>query len=110
MYIIHIITITILPQMASLCRKGDGMVGNPHRAQICQFELFELVLLLKPDKEFLVERFEATVSQSAVPSPPLNRDNYNLHIKNINFNFKQQQLITSPNWQSMLFVTQSRLL
>ena len=37
-----------------------------------QFELFELILLLKLDKHFPVEQFEATVSQSAVPSPSLN--------------------------------------
>ena len=47
------------------------MVGNPHRARIVQFELFELILLLKLDKQLPVEQFEATVSQSAVPSPPL---------------------------------------
>ena len=47
------------------------MVGNPHRAQICQFEVFEPILLLKFDKRFPVEQFEATVSQSTVPSPPL---------------------------------------
>ena len=48
---------------------GDDTVGNPHRAQISQFELFELILLLKLDKRLPVERFEATVSQSTVPSP-----------------------------------------
>ena len=30
-------------------RKGDDMVGKTHRAQIYQFELFELILLLKSD-------------------------------------------------------------
>ena len=30
--------------------RGDDTVGNPHRAQISQFELFELILLLKLDK------------------------------------------------------------
>ena len=29
--------------------RGDDTVGNPHRAQISQFELFELILLLKLD-------------------------------------------------------------
>ena len=29
--------------------RGDDTVGNPHRAQISQFELFELTLLLKLD-------------------------------------------------------------
>ena len=51
--------------------RGDDMVGNPHRAQIIKFELFELILLLIVDKQFPVEQFEATVSQSTVPSPLL---------------------------------------
>ena len=49
--------------------RGDDTVGNPHRTQISQFELFELILLLKFDKQLPVERFEAAVSQSAVPPP-----------------------------------------
>ena len=49
---------------------GDDTVGNPRRAQIYRFELFELVLLLELDKQLPVEQFEATVSQSAVPSLP----------------------------------------
>ena len=52
-------------------RRGDDTVGNPHRAQISQFELFELILLSKLDKQLPVERFEATASQPAAPSPPL---------------------------------------
>ena len=56
---------------ACIIRKGDATVGNPHRAQISEFELFEIILLLEFDKQFPVEQFEATVSQSAVPSPPL---------------------------------------
>ena len=40
------------------------------RAQSYQFELFELILLLKLDRRLPVERFEATASQSTVPSPP----------------------------------------
>ena len=51
--------------------RGDDTVGNPHRAQVSQFELFELIVLLKLDEHFLVEQFEATVSQSTVPSPLL---------------------------------------
>ena len=38
-----------------------------------QFELFEFILLLKLDKQLPVEQFEATVSQSAVPSPPIHK-------------------------------------
>ena len=48
------------------------MVGNPHPAQNVEFELSELILLLKLDKQFTVEQVEATLSQSTVPSPPLN--------------------------------------
>ena len=51
--------------------RGDDTVGNPHRAQICQFELFGRILLLKLDKQLHVEPFEATVFQSTVPSPLL---------------------------------------
>ena len=40
---------------------GDDAVGNPHRAQIVKFELFELILILKLDKQFPVEQFEATI-------------------------------------------------
>ena len=46
--------------------RGDDTVENPHRAQICQFELFELLLLLKLHRQLPVEQFEATVSQSTV--------------------------------------------
>ena len=68
--------------------RGDDTVGNPNRAQvsqfelfelkflnsafraqISQFELFELILLSKLYKKFPAERFEAIVSQPAVPSP-----------------------------------------
>ena len=68
-------TRSICPRFSALLlpfRRGDDMVGNPHRAQISQFELFELILLLKFDKRFPVEQFEAAASQSAaVPSPLL---------------------------------------
>ena len=50
--------------------RGDDAVGNPPRAQISRFKLFELILLLKLDNRFPVERFEAAVSQSTVPSHP----------------------------------------
>ena len=43
-------------------RRGDDTVGNSHRAQTSQFELFELILALKLDKQFPVEQFQATVS------------------------------------------------
>ena len=40
--------------------RGDDTVGNPHWAQFSQFELFELILLSKLDKQFPVEQFEAS--------------------------------------------------
>ena len=49
----------------------DDTVGNPHRAQIFQFEFFELDLLSRLDKQVSAEQFEPTVSQSTVPSPLL---------------------------------------
>ena len=49
---------------------GDDTVGNPRRAQISRFELFELVLLLNLYRPFSIERFEPTVFQSTVSSPP----------------------------------------
>ena len=58
------------PAQAVLGR-GDDTVGNPHRAQIVQSEFFELILSSQLDKQFPVEQFEATVSQSTVPSPLL---------------------------------------
>ena len=61
----------ILDSVVSDVGRGDDTVGNPHRAQIYQFELFEPILLLNKDKQFPVEQFEATVSQSTLPSPPL---------------------------------------
>ena len=53
-------------------RRGDDTVGNPYRAQIAQLKLFEFIPLLKLDKHLPVDQFEATVSQTTVPSPPLN--------------------------------------
>ena len=50
--------------------RGYDTVGNHHRAQVAQFELFEFVLILEEDKQLPVEQFEATVSQSAVSCPP----------------------------------------
>jgi hypothetical protein len=58
---------------------GGGMitVRSLHRARIYQSELFELILLLKSDKQFPAEKqfpvvhFEARASQSTLPSPPL---------------------------------------
>ena len=58
--------------MASMpFRRGMLLLETLIRAQISQFEPFELILLLKLDKQFPVEQFEAAMSQSTVPSPPL---------------------------------------
>ena len=45
----------------------DDTVGNPHRAQISQSELFENILLLKLCQQLPVEQFEAAVLQSTLP-------------------------------------------
>ena len=37
------------PKVCSLFGRGDATFGNPHRAQISQLELSELILLLKLD-------------------------------------------------------------
>ena len=58
--------------------RGDDSVGNPYRAQISQFELLEHYPFVYWDwtngslssNSRQVDRFEAAVSQSAVPSPP----------------------------------------
>ena len=57
--------------------RGDDTFGKPHRAQVSQSELFDLKVLkssfsslyflLKLDKQFPVEQFKATVSQSIIP-------------------------------------------
>ena len=43
------------------------------RAQFANFELFERIILLNLDKRLPVEQFEAALSQSAAPPPPLSR-------------------------------------
>ena len=50
--------------------RWDDTVGNPRRAQISQFELFELSLLTL-DTHFSIEQFEPMISQSTVSSPLL---------------------------------------
>ena len=66
-----------------LIGRGDDSVWKPSwssnfsfRAQISQFELFELMLFLKLDEWLPVERFEATVSQSTVASPLLSFNHF----------------------------------
>ena len=49
--------------------RGEDTVGDPHRAQISQFELFEPILLSKLVKQLPVERFDTTVFESTVPPP-----------------------------------------
>ena len=40
---------------------GYNTVGNPHRSQMYQFELFELIISLALYKRFSIEQFEPTV-------------------------------------------------
>ena len=74
--------------------RGDDTVGSPHRAQISRFELFELILLSKLDKHFPVEQFEATVSRSTVPSPPLH--NFTKTAKKITRRTRHVDRLRSP--------------
>ena len=43
--------------------RGDDTIGNPHRAQMSQFELFELFLLSRLGKQVSIKHFEPAVSQ-----------------------------------------------
>ena len=56
-----IITIIIM-----ILGRGNGAVGNPHRARIYQLELFEQVLSSKVDKQFPVEQFETHPKRSCM--------------------------------------------
>ena len=40
---------------------GDDAVGNPHRARVARFELFELIVLLNLDNSCLSNKFEPMV-------------------------------------------------
>ena len=51
--------------------RGDDTVGNPHRAEISQFQLFGLILLLKLDTVPRRATRADRASQSTVPSPLL---------------------------------------
>ena len=57
------------------CSLSEGgmirLEARAHRAQMSQFEPFELVPLSKVAEQFSIEQFEATASRSTVPSPPL---------------------------------------
>ena len=54
------------------CTTNDR-VNAQQTNQMSQFEFFELILLLRLDKAFPFKQFEATVSQSTVPSPHTNK-------------------------------------
>ena len=89
--------------------RGDDTVGNPHRAQMFQFELFELVLLLKLDEQFPVEQFEASraeaaVSQSAVACPPLNLPPFLYHRLYQHTRFTLPPFVCFPKSQGELLV------
>ena len=68
---IHMFSGELLQSIMMMCYSEGAL-----RAQMSQFELSEFILSLKLDSSLSsnsrqVERFEAAVSQSAVPSPPL---------------------------------------
>ena len=58
------------PPDPSWAEKFTAGAFHPHRAQIYKLYMFDLILLLKLDQQFPVEQFEATLSQSTVPSLP----------------------------------------
>ena len=64
-------SLTYINILLNRLRRGNDTVGDPHRAEIHRFELFELFILLALDKQVSIEQFEPTVSQSTVSSPPL---------------------------------------
>ena len=68
--IIHIIYIYIYRERERERERSNFSV-RAVRAQMYRFELFDIILLLKLDKQLPVERFEVAVSQSTVPSPLL---------------------------------------
>ena len=54
-----------LGHLLFVSQPSEGGMMRLHRAQISQFELFELTLLSKLNRQFPAKRFEATVSQSS---------------------------------------------
>ena len=71
---IMLIIITIESTLLNCLMIAGGWsfdAAHPHRAQLSQCELFELVLLSRLDYRFPAEQVEAAVSQSTGPSPPL---------------------------------------
>ena len=73
-------SIGISERVTHLCRSnkpnqegGDDTVGNPHRAQISQFELFKLILFLKLGKQYPVEAIQCNSISVNSTLPPLNQ-------------------------------------
>ena len=58
--------------LVGLFGRGDDTVGSPHLTQMSQFELFELILLLKLGKRSPVEQWPAG-QFAAAQSPPLDK-------------------------------------
>ena len=52
--------------------RGDDIVGNPHRAQISQFELFVFILSLNSTTSSLSSNARQTCLSQQYPPPPLN--------------------------------------
>ena len=58
-----------LPQRP-MCGRGDDTVGKPHRARISQFELFELVLLMRFRQAILYRAIRAdSISVNSILPP-----------------------------------------
>ena len=78
-----LLTIADLPACRTTTERGASQKGGGKGEITASFrefdlELFGLILLLKLDKQLPVEQFEATASQSTVPSPRLTTDSNGL--------------------------------
>ena len=51
--------------------RGESTGESLIELKFLKFDVFELILSLKLDKQFSIEQFEAAISQSTVHSPPL---------------------------------------
>ena len=57
------------PNGSGIREEGGDTVGNPRRARISRFELFELALWFRSDRRLPVEQFEAAVHTIRAQSP-----------------------------------------
>ena len=63
--------------LVGLFGRGDDTVGSPHLTQMSQFELFELILLLKLDELFPVEQQSGKYNRTSVTAKRRNGETAN---------------------------------